>query len=285
MILNSAFVVIEFGYGFVANSTALMADAGHNLSDVLGLLMSWGAMILAKKRTSARFTYGLRGATIWAAMANAMLLLLACGAIGFEAIVRFTEPPAVAGMTVSIVAGVGVLVNGISAWLFMRGAKGDLNIRGAYLHMAADAAISLGVVLAGVLILYTGWNWVDPAISLVIVAVIVAGTWSLLRESMQLSLGAVPAQCDALAIDAFLRRQTGVSAVHDLHIWGLSTRENALTVHLVMPGGHPGDAFIDVVSKELRARFSVHHSTLQIEHGTIEHACSLHDGAVVVEGH
>ena len=273
--LNSIFVVVEFGYGFVANSTALMADAGHNLSDVLGLLLAWGALLLARRSPSERYTYGLRGSSILAALANAMLLFVACGAIGWEAAQRLAQPPAVAGMTVMAVAAVGILVNGISAWLFFSGRRGDLNIRGAYLHMAADAAVSLGVVLAGLMIMFTGWNWLDPVIGLVIVAVILYGTWGLLRESVQLALNAVPPHIDAAAVAAHLRQLAGVSEIHDLHIWAMSTTESALTVHLVMPGGYPGDAEIDEFTHGLHQRFAIHHSTLQVELGTSTHACSL----------
>ena len=283
--LNAAFVVVEFSYGFIANSTALMADAGHNLSDVLGLVLAWGAAILARKMPSERYTYGLRSTSILAALANAMLLLVACGAIGWEAVQRFSHPPAVAGLTVTLVAAVGIVVNGVSAWLFMKGSKGDLNIRGAYLHMAADAAVSLGVVLAGITIIFTGWYWLDPIISLVIVAVIVVGTWSLLRESVQLALNAVPANIDVPAIDAYLRQCSGVTDIHDLHIWGMSTTESALTVHLVMPEGYPGDVFMDDIMQTLKERFSVHHSTLQIEHGTTHHACSLHLSTGIAHAH
>jgi cobalt-zinc-cadmium efflux system protein len=274
--LNSVFVVIEFAYGYLANSTALMADAGHNLSDVLGLLLAWGAAVLAKRAPSARYTYGLRSTSILAALGNAMLLLLASGAIAWESIHRFASPPAVAGMTVTLVALAGIAVNGISAWLFVKGSKGDLNIRGAYLHLMADAAVSLGVVVAGVAMLFTGWYWLDPFISIVIVGVIVIGTWGLLRESVQLALNAVPSNIESDAIAAYLRRQTGVSDIHDLHIWGMSTTESALTVHLVMPDGYPGDAFMDRVMQDLKAQFSVHHSTLQIEQGTTDHSCILH---------
>ena len=273
--LNSIFVVVEFGYGFVANSTALMADAGHNLSDVLGLLLAWGALLLARRSPSQRFTYGLRGTSILAALANAMLLFVACGAIGWEAVQRMAQPPAVAGMTVMWVAAVGIVVNGISAWLFFSGRRGDLNIRGAYLHMAADAAVSLGVVLAGLMMMLTGWNWLDPAIGLVIVAVVLYGTWGLLRESVQLALNAVPPHIDASAVAEHLRHLAGVSEIHDLHIWAMSTTESALTVHLVMPGGYPGDAEIDAIARGLHERFSIHHSTLQVELGTSTHACSL----------
>ena len=275
IVLNMTFVIIEFAYGFITNSTALIADAGHNISDVLGLMLAWGAIILTRKAPSKRYTYGLRSTSIMAAVANAMLLLVACGAIAMEAIDRFSHPPAVAGLTVSIVAAVGIVINGLSAWLLMRGSKEDLNIRGAYLHMAADAAVSLAVVIAGVAMFYTGWYMIDPIISLVIVIVIVMGTWSLLRDSLQLALSAVPANIDAVAIDNYLRQLAGVTEIHDLHIWGLSTTESALTVHLVMPDGHPGDIFMDEIAETLEERFSIHHSTLQIEQGTTNHACSL----------
>jgi cobalt-zinc-cadmium efflux system protein len=273
--LNMVYVAVEFAYGFLANSTALIADAGHNISDVLGLLLAWGAVILARKQPSKRYTYGLRSTSILAALANAMLLLVACGAIAWEAIHRFSQPPSIAGLTVSVVAAIGIAINGLSALLLMKGSQGDLNIRGAYLHMAADTAVSLAVVIAGVAMFYTGWYWLDPAISLVIVVVIVIGTWDLLRDSLQLALSAVPAQIDVPAIDAYLCQLEGVTDIHDLHIWGLSTTENALTVHLVMPNGHPGDAFMDGCVRTLEERYSVHHSTLQIELGTTNHACSL----------
>ena len=273
--LNLIYVGIEFGYGFITNSTALIADAGHNISDVLGLLLSWGAVVLAKRQPSKRFTYGLRSTSILAALANAMLLLVACDAIAWEAIHRFSEPPVIAGLTVSIVAGVGIFINGLSALLLMKDSKGDLNIRSAYLHMAADTAVSLAVVIAGIAMIYTGWYWLDPVMSLVIVIVIVIGTWSLLRESLQLALSAVPAHIDAPAIDDYLCQLEGVTDIHDLHIWGLSTTENALTVHLVMPNGHPGDAFMDDIVLTLKEHYSVHHSTLQIELGTTNHECAL----------
>lgn len=273
--LNMTYVAVEFAYGFLTNSTALIADAGHNISDVLGLLLAWSAIILARKKPSKRYTYGLRSTSILAALANAMLLLVACGAIAWEAIHRFSQPPVVAGLTVSVVAAVGIAINGLSALLLMKGSRGDLNIRGAYLHMAADTAVSLAVVIAGIAIYYTGKYWLDPTISLVIVVVIVIGTWGLLRDSLQLALSAVPVQIDVPAIDAYLSQLEGVTDIHDLHIWGLSTTETALTVHLVMPDGHPGDAFMDEVVQTLEERYAVHHSTLQIELGTTDHACSL----------
>jgi cobalt-zinc-cadmium efflux system protein len=274
--LNALFVAIEFGYGLIANSTALMADAGHNLSDVLGLLLAWGAAVLAKSAPNHRYTYGLRSSSLLAALGNSLLLMVACGAIAWEAVHRFSQPAPVAGTTVSIVAAIGVLVNGFSAWLFMAGRKDDLNLRGAYQHMAADAAISLGVVVSGVVIIYTGWSWLDPLVSLVIVLMIVAGTWSLLRESVQLMMAAVPAGVDADKVSKFLVARPGVSEVHDLHIWAMSTTENALTAHVVMPGGYPGDKVIDEIVEQLRLDFSIHHCTLQVEEGTTDHGCVLH---------
>jgi len=274
--LNTAFVVVEITFGFIANSTALMADAGHNLSDVLGLMLAWGAAILARKAPNGRYTYGLRSTSILAALANAMFLLVACGAIAWEAIQRFSQPPTVAGLAVTLVAGVGIFINGISALLFVKGSKGDLNIRGAYLHMAADAAVSLGVVVTGVAMMFTRWYWLDPVISLVIVAVILIGTWALLRDSVQLALSAVPAHIDVNAVETYLRQCPGVTDIHDLHIWGMSTTESALTVHLVMPEGYPGDACMDDIMRMLKERFSIQHSTLQVELGTTGHACTLH---------
>jgi len=275
--INAIFVAIEFVYGFLANSTALMADAGHNLSDVLGLVLAWGAAVLAKRAPSAHYTYGLRSSSILAALGNALLLLFACGAIAWEAVHRFAAPAPVEGVTVSVVAAIGVAINGFSAWLFMAGSKGDLNIRGAYLHMAADAAISLGVVISGLVIMGTGWAWLDPLVSLVIVLVIVVGTWSLLRESLRLVMAGVPANVDAAAIDRFLAAQPGVAGVHDLHIWAMSTTETALTAHLVMPEGYPGDAAIDRITTKLREDFSIGHCTLQVEQGTLQHRCALVD--------
>ncbi len=271
-------MAIEFGYGFVANSTALMADAGHNLSDVLGLMLAWGAAMLTRSEPNHRYTYGLRGSSILAALLNALLLMMACGAIGWEAVHRLSaaSPMAVAGKTVSVVAAVGVLVNGISAWLFMSGSKDDINIRGAYQHMAADAAISMGVVLSGIAIMFTGLTWLDPVVSIVIVLLIVAGTWALMRESLRLVLAAVPANVDAGKVSAFLRAQPGVADIHDLHIWAMSTTESALTAHLVMPHGYPGDRVIDAIVAELKSEHAIHHCTLQIEQGTTVHDCALH---------
>ena len=271
--LNVGFVLIEFGYGFLAHSTALMADAGHNLSDVLGLIIAWLAVILARRQATAHYSYGLRSTSILAALINALLLLVACAAIGWEAIQRLQHPAPVQGMTVAVVAGIGVLINGFSAWLFMRGSANDLNIRGAYLHMAADAAISVGVALAGIGMLWTGWLWLDPVMSLLIVAVILIGTWGLLRDSVRLSLQAVPRHIDYQAVKHYLAAQQGVTSVNDLHIWSLSTTEVALTAHLTAPLGL-SDGEQDAIAEQLRHQFSIQHSTLQVHQAAQGH-CSL----------
>ena len=273
--LNSLFVAVEFIYGFLANSTALMADAGHNLSDVLGLALAWGAAILSKRLPSQRYTYGLRGTSMLAALFNAMLLMLTCGAIVWEAARQLFHPDPVAGMTVSAVAAVGIVINGFSAWLFVAGSKGDINIRGAYLHMAADAVISLAVLVSGLLVFYTGWFWLDPAVSIVIVLLIMASTWSLLSESLRMVMAAVPDNVDAAKVSVYLRDRAGVTEVHDLHIWAMSTTETALTAHLVMPAGYPGDAALDAISAGLKDNFPIHHATLQVEMGTTSHSCCL----------
>ena len=271
--LNTAFVLIEAGFGIASNSVALLADAGHNLSDVLGLVIAWAAAILSKRPPSQRYTYGLRGSSILAALFNAVFLLVAVGAIGWESVLRLFDPEPVAGKTVIAVAAVGIAINGITAWLFASGRKDDLNIRGAFLHMAADAVVSAGVVFAGFAILLTGWLWLDPATSLVIVAVIIAGTWGLLRESLAMSLSAVPPSIEPGAVSDFLKVQKGVTGIHDLHIWPLSTTEVALTAHLVMPAGHPGDAFVLGVAEELRDHHGIGHVALQVE--TDGSACPL----------
>ena len=265
VVLNSGFVIVEATFGFLSGSMALVADAGHNLSDVLALLLAWGASVAAKKPPTARFTYGFKSSTILAALANAGLLLVAIGAILFETVNRLTDPQPVAGMTVVVVAGIGIAINAFIAWMFMHGRKDDLNIRGAYLHMAADALVSAGVVIAGLVILATGAAWVDPLTSLMIVAVIAWGTWGLAKDSVKMGLHAVPENIDESEVDTFLSDQTGVEAVHDLHIWPMSTTETALTAHLVMPGGHEGDAFLSGLSDELKHRFGIGHATIQIE--------------------
>jgi cobalt-zinc-cadmium efflux system protein len=273
--LNVVIVVVQTVYGVFAHSTALLADAGHNLSDVLGLLLAWGAARLATRRPSARYTYGFGSSSILAALANAALLLIACGAIIAQAANRLIHPAPVAGLEVFVVATIGMIANAFCAWLFMRGQKHDLNIRGAFLHMAADAAVSAAVAVSGLAILATGWNWVDPVMSIVVVLVIVYGTWGLLRESMRLALAAVPTGVDVAGIRTFLAAQHGVTDVHDLHVWALSTTGNALSVHLVMPAGHPGDAALDRIVQSLRERFSMQHVTLQVDLGTSEHHCAL----------
>ena len=262
--LNLTFVAIEATFGFLSNSVALIADAGHNLSDVLGLAVAWGATVLAKRRPSARFTYGLGRSSILAALLNAAFLLIAVGAIAFEAVRRLADPQPVVGTTVMAVAAVGIVVNGVTAWLFAKG-RGDLNVRGAFLHMAADAAVSLGVVVAALVIIRTGWLWLDPAVSLVIVAVIVIGTWGLLREAVTMSLDAVPGEIKPSEITAALAALPGVAEVHDLHIWSLSTTETALTAHVVRPDGHPGDDFLHDAAAMLLKTFEIAHCTIQLE--------------------
>lgn len=278
--LNLAFVAVEATYGILANSMALIADAGHNLSDVFGLLIAWGASTMQKRPPSQRYTYGLGSTSILAALLNAVVLLIAVGAIAYEALHRFATPEPVAGTTVMTVAAIGIVINALTAWMFMGGAKSDLNIRGAYLHMAADAAVSLGVVIAGLAILWTGWNWIDPVVSLVIVAVIVWGTWGLLRDSVNLALHAVPSGIDPAAVRHRLEGLPGVVKIHDLHIWPMSTTETALTCHLVMPDGCPGDGFITAASEMLADEFAIRHVTLQVERGNGA-ACRLEPDHVV----
>ncbi len=279
--LNAAYVTVEAIYGVRANSLALLADAGHNFGDVLSLGVAWLAAWLARKAPSARYTYGLRGSSILAALSNAVVLLVVTGGIAWAAILRLAHPAASAGTTMMVVAAVGVAVNGFTAWMFAAGRKGDLNIRGAFLHMASDALVALGVVVAGGLILLTGQTWLDPAVSLIIGAIIVMGTWSLMRESLDLALQAVPTGIDRAAVLGYLAGLPGVAEVHDLHIWGMSTTETALTAHLVRPGGAIDDGLLHRACAELRARFSVHHATLQIESGAGAHGCELAPHEVV----
>jgi cobalt-zinc-cadmium efflux system protein len=271
--LNLAYVIAQVVFGIFAHSLALLADAGHNFGDVLGLLLAWGASYLAKTRPTPRRTYGLGRSSMLAALANGILLLVAVGGITWEAIRRLNNLGEVAGKTVIIVAAIGILINGATAMLFFSGRKHDLNIKGAFLHMAADAAVSLGVVVAGVLILTTGWNWIDPVASLVVNAVIVWGTWGLLRDSIAMVLDLVPANVDATAVRCFLEQQNGVTTVHDLHIWPLSTTRIALTAHLEMPQGAAGDEFLHDLCKHLHDEFKIEHCTIQIEQNA--DACSL----------
>jgi cobalt-zinc-cadmium efflux system protein len=275
-LLNIAFVVIEALAGFFANSVALLADAGHNLSDVLGLLMSWGAFALARRRPTRRFTYGYGSTTILAALANAVLLLVAVGAIALEAVRRFADPSPVASGTVIAVAAAGIVVNGLTASLFASGRHGDVNLRSAFLHMASDAAISCGVVAAGFAIMITGWNQIDPAVSLIVGAVIVWGTWGLLRDATTLAMHGVPEGIDPAQVRKRLSALPGVTDLHDLHIWPMSTTETALTCHLVMPDGHPGDGFLLETARMLQQEFAIGHATLQIE---VERSstCALED--------
>jgi cobalt-zinc-cadmium efflux system protein len=263
--LNVALVIAQVCYGLLANSLALLADAGHNLGDVLGLILAWGAYAVADWRPNERFTYRMRAASILSAFANGLILLVATGAIGWEAVRRLMQPEAVATVDVMIVAGAAVVVNGISAWLLARGRESDLNRRGAFLHMVADAGVSVAVIVAALGIMLTGWQWLDPAASLLIAAVILAGTWRLLREAVRLSLHAVPERIDLDAVGRYLRTLPEVADVHDLHVWAMSTTETALTCHLVTPGGHPGDEFLNHVAQELADKFEIGHATLQIE--------------------
>jgi len=272
--LNLGFVIAEVAFGLASHSLALLADAGHNLSDVLGLGLAWGAVWLGRKPATPRFTYGFRRSSILASLFNAVFLLLAVGAIAWEAVQRLASPAAVDSTTVMIVAAVGIAVNGITAWLFARGAKGDLNIRGAFVHMASDAAISAGVVVAALVTLYTGWLWLDPVVSLAIVVLIVAGTWGLLRESMRLALDAVPEGVDQAGVAAYLAALPGVAQVHDLHIWSMSTTEVALTAHLVRPDCGVDDGLSAKIAHDLEHDFGIAHVTIQCE------AAAQHDGCV-----
>ncbi len=271
--LNLAFVVVEALYGWQADSLALLADAGHNLSDVAGLVLAWGAALAGRLQPTLTRSYGWLRASILAALGNGLLLLLAMGALAVEAVQRLQSPEPVAGWTVIVVAAIGVVINGITAALFMAGSKDDLNLRGAFLHMAGDALVSLGVVAAGLAYLQFGWVWLDPVVSLVIAVVIVLGTWGLFRQSLHLAFDGVPEGVDLSAVDACLRGLPGVKDVHDLHVWALGTSHVALTAHLVMPGGHPGDAFFTDLARLLEQRFRIHHPTIQIEIDGIDDGC------------
>ena len=279
--LNAAFIVAEVIYGFKANSLALLADAGHNFSDVIGLLMAWGAWWLAKKKPQPNFTYGFRGASIVAALLNAILLLVAVGGIVFEAIDRLVSAQQpVEGMIIMAVAGLGIVINGVTAWLFSQG-QSDLNIKAAFAHLAADAIVSAAVVVSGGIMLLTHWAWLDPVLSLAVSAVIVWGTWGLLRDSGKLAVQGVPSHIDYKKVMAYLEGLPGVAGVHDLHIWGMSTTEVALTAHLTMPEGHPGDAFLHNLAENLNDRHKIIHVTVQIEMGDAAHVCALSPADVV----
>lgn len=263
--LNITYIVIEVIYGLLAGSMALLADAGHNLSDVLGLVVAWAGAELGKRPPSKRFTYGLGGSSILAALLNGLFLLVACGAIALAAIERFSTPSPIASTTVIIVASIGILINFATAMLFVRGQKEDINIRGAFLHMMADAGVSAGVVVGGIAIYFTGLNWIDPLISLLIVALIFWSTWGLLTEAVRMSLAGVPRNIDVEEVRAYLASLPSVQAVHDLHIWPMSTSETAMTAHLILPVGHPGNGLLSDVQKHMFERFSIHHTTIQIE--------------------
>lgn len=279
--LNTAYVLFEVIFGIVGHSLALLADAGHNLSDVLGLLLAWGASAMAKSIPTKRRTYGLRGTSILAALFNAIFLLVSVGAIAWEAVRRFNAPTDVAARIVIWVSLLGIGINAATALLFMSGRKGDLNIRGAFLHMTADAGISAGVVVAGIAILFTGWHWIDPVVSLLISTVIVWGTWDLLRESVNLALQAVPENIEPEEVERYLEQLPGVTRVHDLHIWAMSTTETALTAHLVKPDGKLDDPLMDQIQCELHDRFGIEHMTLQLECGNTDHSCSQEPKHVV----
>jgi len=279
--LNLAIVAIQLGGGIFANSLALIADAGHNLSDVLALGLAWGASALGRRAPSQRRTYGWRKSSILASLANAVVLLLVVGGIAWEAVLRLATPPPVAVWTMGWIAAAAIAINGATALLFLRDRKDDLNLRGAFLHMVGDAALSAGVVVAAVAIGLTGWLWLDPVMSLVISAVVTIATWQLLRESLDLAMDAVPEGIDETQVSAWLAALPGVSEVHDLHIWAMSTTETALTVHLVRPDGVLDDALLAATGSELRARFGIHHATIQVETGDPAYACALAPGSVV----
>lgn len=278
--LNLGFVGLELGFGLWANSLALISDATHNFADVIGLLLAWGGAALAKRGPSARRTYGFRRASILAALGNALLLLVAVGAIGWEALQRLASPQPVASGVVLWVAAAGILVNGATAMLFMRG-HGDLNVRGAFLHMAADAGVSLGVVIAALVIGWTGWLWVDPVVGLVVAGVILWSGWGLMRDSIDLAMDAVPRHVDQSAVEAWLAGQPGVAGVHDMHIWAMSTTETALTAHLVRPRSGLDDGFLQATTSALRERFGIVHVTLQVEAGDPAHPCPFEPADVL----
>lgn len=265
--LNLAFIIIEAIAGFSVSSLALLADAGHNLSDVLGLLISWLALWLSQKQATKQRTYGYKSSSILAALANAVILLIAVGGIAVEAIRRLAHPEPVSGWTVIIVAAVGIIINGLTAWLFVKDQKGDLNIRGAFLHMAADAGVSLGVVIAGFIALATGWEWVDPIVSLLIAVVILAGTWDLLHKSINLALNAVPEGIDIDKIKQAIMADSTVMSIHDLHVWGMSTTEVAMTVHIVRTTLAYNNEFIAKMNRQLNDEFHICHLTIQTELG------------------
>ncbi|MGE3536489.1 MAG: cation diffusion facilitator family transporter [Candidatus Tectimicrobiota bacterium] len=273
IILNSSFVLLEAAWGYWSHSLALVADAGHNLSDVLGLLLAWSAVWLMRHQPTQKRTYGFRRSSILAALINAVILLVAIGGIAWEALRRLGTPQEIAGSTVIWIASLGVLINTATALLFMAGRQQDLNMQGAFLHMATDAAVSLGVVGSGLLMLFTGWMWLDAVVSLAVLAVILGGTWRLLRDAVNLSLDAVPSNIDIDGVRRYLTRLPGVQSVHDLHIWGISTTETALTAHLIMPDATFTDAFLTQTARNLHDHFRIAHTTLQVETGDPNQRC------------
>jgi cobalt-zinc-cadmium efflux system protein len=276
-LLNVGFVIVEATIGFLTNSLSLLADAGHNLSDVLGLLLAWGATWLVQRRPTRRYTYGLRRSSIFAALINAIALYIALSFIAFEAVQRISHPVPIPGLTIIWVALIGVVINTATALLFMSGRDRDINLKGAFMHMAADALVSVGVVLAGLIIWLTGWQWVDPTVSLIISVFIAVGTWNLLKESVTLAMDGVPDHIDPQAVRTFLNELPEVVAVHDLHIWAMSTTEPVLTAHLVVPKVSPGDGFLERVNQDLHHHFGIEHSTLQIEEGDFHLTCAQKD--------
>lgn len=279
--LNLAFIAVEVGYGIASHSVALLADAGHNLGDVLGLLVAWGGSVLASRGPTPRFTYGLRGSSILAALFNAIVLLVTVGGIAVEAVRRLYEPEPVAGATVAIVAAIGMAINGATALLFRRGGARDINVQAVFLHMLGDAVVSFAVVLGGAGIALLGWLWLDPAVSLLVAAFLVVSTWRLLRRSVAMALHAVPFDIEPEDVRRYLGVLEGVVQVHDLHIWPMSTTERALTCHLVMPAGHPGDAALAALAGQLHERFEIGHVTIQVETGDPAHPCKLVPDQVV----
>ncbi len=273
-VLNLVFVFVEGGYGILSHSLALVADAGHNLSDVLTLLLAWAAMILARRAATARHTFGFKKGTILVSLCSALFLYVAVGVIIWESIDRLRTPSVINGTTITVVAAIGVIVNTATALLFISGKKDDLNIKGAFLHMAADAAVSAGVVVTGLIIAATGWNILDPLVSIGIAFVIILSGWGLLRDSLHLTMAGVPTQIDPESVLKYLAGLAGVQCVHDLHIWAASTTENILTAHLVMESGG-SDEFLHNTADDLRHRFHIHHTTLQIERSDINGACHL----------
>jgi len=274
IILNSIYIVVEFVYGLISNSMALIADAGHNVSDVLGLMLAWGAMRLALRSATPKRTYGMRKSTILAALFNSVLLMTAVGAITIEAIRKFLNPVPVEGNIIIIVAGIGVLINSATAFLFLSGKDSDINVKGAFLHMAADAGVSLGVVAAGFVINFTDWLWVDPVMSLIIVLVITWGTWGLLKEAFNLSMDAVPSNINPADVRNYLENVPGVKKIHDLHIWAMSTTESALTVHIVKENPETGNDFLGKICRDLHEKFGIGHTTIQVEGEDGLHSCT-----------